>query len=115
MTGVQTCALPISALKRTPVAPDVPGFADLGVPDPNIQQYFALYAPAKVPAPIIDRLNAEFVKAVRSPQTAKFLAVQTFEAVGNSPAEFNAFMKADRENAGRLLKSFGVKPMDVPQ
>jgi tripartite-type tricarboxylate transporter receptor subunit TctC len=105
----------VAALKRTPAAPDVPSFPDLGVPDPNLQQYFGLYAPAKVPAPIIDRLNAEFVKAVRSPQTGKFLGVQTFEAVGNSPAEFTAFMKADRENAGRLLKSFGVKPMDVPQ
>jgi tripartite-type tricarboxylate transporter receptor subunit TctC len=105
----------VAALKRAPQAPDVPAFPDLGVPDPSIQQYFGLYAPAKVPMPVLERLNAEFSRAIKSPASAKYIAVQTFEAVGNSVADFNAFMKADRENAGRLLKSLGVKPMDLTQ
>ena len=104
----------VVAPKRSPLV-DVPTFPDIGIPDPGIVQYFGLYAPAKTPAPIVERLNNEFVKAVRSPVTTKFLATQTFEPVGNSPVEFAAFMKADRENAGRLLQSLGVKPQDVPQ
>ncbi len=106
--------LAVTAPKRSPLVPDVPSFADLGIADSGITQYFGLYAPAKTPGPVIDRLNAEFVKAVHSPAAEKFLAAQTFEAVGNSPAEFAKFMKADRENAGRLLKSLGVKPQETP-
>jgi tripartite-type tricarboxylate transporter receptor subunit TctC len=105
----------VLALRPTPLVSGVPMFPELGVPDPQIQQYFALYGPAKIPAPVLERLNAEFSRAVRSPATAKFLAVNTFEPVGNSVADFNAFMKTDRENAGRLLKSLGVKPQEAPQ
>lgn len=105
--------LAVTAAKRSTFLPDVPSLAEFGV-DPGILSYFGLYAPAKTSPAIIDRLNAEFVKALRSPAAGKFLVSQTLEPVGNSAAEFAKFLKADRENAGRLLKALGVKPQAVP-
>jgi tripartite-type tricarboxylate transporter receptor subunit TctC len=104
----------ISALKRTDRA-DVPSFPDLGVPDPGIVQYLGLYAPAKTPAATVERLNAEFAKAVRSPVSLDYLKKLDFEPVGNSPAAFAAFMKADRENAARLLTALGVERRDLAE
>ena len=106
-------ALVATGAKRSPFLPDVPSLAEFGV-DPGIVSYFGLYAPAKTPVAILDRLNAEFVKALRSPASEKYLAQQTFEVVGNSAAEFSKFMRTDRDNAGRLIKALGIKPAAAP-
>jgi tripartite-type tricarboxylate transporter receptor subunit TctC len=107
-------SLVATGARRSPFLPDVPSLAEFGV-DPGIVSYFGMYAPAKTPPAILGRLNAEFVKALRSPASEKFLVAQTLEPVGSSPAEFAKFMKADRENAGRLIRGLGIKPQGVPQ
>jgi tripartite-type tricarboxylate transporter receptor subunit TctC len=99
--------------KRSPFLPDVPSLAEFGI-DPGIVSYFAMYAPARTPPAILGRLNAEFVKALRSPVSEKFLVTQTLEPVGSSQADFAKFMKSDRENAGRLIRGLGIKPQGVP-
>ena len=67
---------------------------------------------ARTPPAIVDRLNAEFVKALRNPASEKCFVAQTLEVVGNSPAEFAKFLKAD--HAGRLLKALGVQRQAAP-
>jgi tripartite-type tricarboxylate transporter receptor subunit TctC len=99
--------------KRSRFLPDLPALAEFGV-DPGFISYFGLYAPAKTPAPVLQRLHEEFTKPLKTPQGAKFLESQTLELVANTPAEFQKFMKSDRENAGRLMKGLGVKPTAVP-
>lgn len=99
--------------RRSKFLPDVPSLAEFGI-DPGFTSYFGLYAPAKTPAAVIDRLNAVIVKALRSPAAEKFFAAQTLEVVGNSPAEFTRFMQTDREAAGRLIRGLGIKPTDAP-
>ena len=98
---------------RSKFLPDVPSLAEFGI-DPGFTSYFGLYAPAKTPAAVIERLNAVIVRALRSPAAEKFFAAQTLEVVGNSPAEFTRFMQTDREAAGRLIRSLGIKPTDAP-
>ena len=63
---------------------------------------------------MVAQLNAEFVKAIRAPATAKVLNDLTLEALGNTSAEFDTFIVADRANAGKLLKSQGGKPLNAP-
>ena len=99
--------------RRSKFLPDVPSLAEFGI-DPGFTSYFGLYAPAKTPAAVIDRLNAVIVRALRTPVAEKFFAAQTLEVVGNSPAEFTRFMQTDREAAGRLIRSLGIKPTDAP-
>lgn len=105
--------LAVTGNKRSSFVPDVPSLGELGA-DSGVLSYFGVWTAAQAPRPMIDALNTEFVKAIRSPGAAKVLNDLTVEAVGNSPAEFEKFIVADRANAGRLLKSVGVKPMDAP-
>ena len=73
-----------------------------------------MFAPAKTPQPVIEKLSAEFAKALRTPKIQDFLKAQTLQPVGNSPAEFAEFVKADRANAQRVFKAMGIRPSDAP-
>ncbi len=73
-----------------------------------------VFAPAKTPKPVIDRLNAVFAKAMQSARFQEFARSQTVDVVGGSPAEFAEFLKNDRANAGRVFKAIGVRPGDAP-
>ena len=99
--------------RRSPLLPDVPSLADEGA-DPGVRSYFGLFAPGKTPKPVVDRLNAEFGKALQSPRLQEFVRVQTLDVVGGSAAEFAEFLKADRAHAGRVFRAIGVRPTDAP-
>ena len=69
-----------------------------------------VFAPARTAKPVVDRLNAEFVKALRNPRfQQQFLKAQAYDAVGNSPEEFAEFLKADRANAKQVVKTTGIR------
>ena len=100
--------LAVTEPQRSVHLPDVPTLAEQGI-DPGIRAWFGLFAPGQTPRPLIDRLNAEFVKALRDPDfQEKFLKVQAYEVVGNSPEEFAEFIKADRAFAARVAKLTGL-------
>jgi tripartite-type tricarboxylate transporter receptor subunit TctC len=99
--------------RRSVHMPELPTLAEEGG-DPNLTSYFGVFGPAKLPPAILERLNREFANAIRSPRLEDFRRSYTLEAVGNSPAEFAEFARADRMNAGKLFKSIGIKPSNVP-
>ena len=99
--------------RRSRFMPDLPTLAEEGG-DPALPSYFGLFAPAKTPKPIIDRLNEEFAKAARTPLAQKFYGERTMEPVLNSAAEFAEFVNADRANAGKVLRSLGIRPSAAP-
>jgi len=94
--------------------PDLPSLGEEGG-DPGLQGYFAMWAPAGTPKPIVQRLNAEFSKAIGTPQVQTFYKASTLIAEANTPDEFAAFAKADREDAAKVFKSIGITPQAVPQ
>lgn len=98
---------------RSTLLPDVPTLKELGA-EVGLPSYFGVFAPAKTPMPVLEKLSAEFAKALRAPRIQEFLKTQTLEPVGNSPAEFAAFVKADRANAQKVFRSMGIKPTDAP-
>lgn len=67
----QMKAYGIASPERAPSAPDIPTLAEQGLPGLNLDTWNALYAPAGTPKPIIDRLNAELVKALNQPEVRK--------------------------------------------
>jgi tripartite-type tricarboxylate transporter receptor subunit TctC len=88
-------ALAVTSKDRSPVAPDVPTIAESGYPGFDAIAWHGIMAPARTPRPIIDRLNAEIVKAVKDTDTVKLIQAQAIQPVGNSPEEFTSFIKQD--------------------
>jgi tripartite-type tricarboxylate transporter receptor subunit TctC len=91
---------PLVALgsKRSVFMPDLPSLGEEGG-DPGLQGYFGMWAPADTPKPIVQRLNAEFAKAISTPQVQTFYKASTLVVEANTPDEFAAFAKADRDAA----------------
>ncbi|HMH17018.1 MAG TPA: tripartite tricarboxylate transporter substrate binding protein [Burkholderiales bacterium] len=107
-------ALAVTQAQRSQYLPGVPTLAEQGS-DPQLHNWFGIFAPARTPKEIVDRLNAEFVKALRNPRfEEQFLKVQAFDAVGNSPDEFVRFLKADRAHAKEVVARTGIRLEAVP-
>jgi len=83
--------------------------------DPGLQGYFAMYAPGRTPKPIVDKLNAELARAIRTPKMLEFYKTYTLEHVDNNADQFAQFARADRENALKVFRSMGIKPTRAPQ
>ena len=98
--------------RRSTLLPDVPSLADENA-DPGLTSYFGIFAPARTPRPVIDALNAEFAKAMRTQAVQNFLQSVTLDAVGGSAAEFSEFIRNDQATAGRLFKAIGIEPGDL--
>jgi tripartite-type tricarboxylate transporter receptor subunit TctC len=95
----------VGAPQRLPVTGDVPTFAESGLGDYQGRGWWGLAAPAGTPRPIIDKLNAEFVKLFSEPKfTAMLLEKQLVIPAPTSPEDFAAFVKQDRQRAEHLIK-----------
>ena len=99
--------------QRSSLMPDLPTLAEEGG-DPGLVTYFGVFAPAATPKAVLDRLNSEFAKAIRAPQSVEFYKNYTLDAVPNSVEQFAAFARSDRENAGKVFRSIGIKPTAAP-
>jgi tripartite-type tricarboxylate transporter receptor subunit TctC len=107
-TGKVT-ALGVASAKRIASAPELPTIAEAGLPDFEVTSWYALVAPAGTPAPIVEKLNAEIVKVLASPDVRERFAAQGFEPVGNSPSEFAAMQKAETARWAKLAKEANLK------
>ncbi len=105
--------LAVVGRERSALLPDVPALAETGL-DPGLRSYFGIFAPGGTPRPIVERLNAEFNKALQVPKVQQFFHAQTLEIVGGSADQFAQFLKEDRAIAGKVFQAIGVKPSDAP-
>jgi tripartite-type tricarboxylate transporter receptor subunit TctC len=102
-------ALAVTTPKRLPQLPNTPTLAELGL-DPGTQNWVGIVAPAQTPMAIVNKLNAVFAKEIKDPALIDgFLAVQAFDPVGSSQEESANFIKADRQNAQRVVQTTGIK------
>ena len=102
--------LAVSGQSRNSLIPDVPTFKEAGFPSFDASFYFGLAAPAGTPREIVARMAEDAGKVVRTAEfKERFLVNLGFEAVGDSPAEFAAFLKQDRELAAKKVKASGAK------
>jgi len=88
-------ALAVTSKERSPVAPDLPTIAESGYPGFDAIAWHGIMAPARTPQPIVDRLNAEILKALKDPETVKLIEQQAIQVVGNSQKAFADFIKQD--------------------
>jgi tripartite-type tricarboxylate transporter receptor subunit TctC len=102
-------ALGVGASQRVAVLPDVPTIAET-LPGYEARGWNGILAPARTPKPIIDRLNREIVKIVRSSEFNEILASEGATAVGNTPEEFDAVIRADVKKWAEVIKEAGIRP-----
>lgn len=102
-------ALAWAAPHRMAILPDVPTAAEAGLPGFEASSWFALIAPAGTPKEIVARLNAETVKILRDPKMVQIFADKGVRLVGNSVAEFEAFIPKERARWADIVKVSGVK------
>jgi tripartite-type tricarboxylate transporter receptor subunit TctC len=88
-------AIAVSSPHRSPVAPTVPTMAESGYPGVEAVAWHGIFVPARTPPEIVDKLNAEIVKALKNPEIVELLSKQAMSPVGSTPAEFAAFLKKD--------------------
>jgi tripartite-type tricarboxylate transporter receptor subunit TctC len=102
-------AIAISAPRRSPELPDLPTFAEAGLPQYDTNAWYSMHAPAGTPPEIVRRLNAELVAILKDPEIlARFKQLAT-DPVGNSPEEFAAFVRAELDKYARIIKAAGIK------
>ncbi len=104
--------LAIAGTERHPRIPDVPTMPEAGYPDVQMQQWFGLFAPAHTPAPVVQRLNAEFVKALQSAEVKDKVLPQVAFVTPSTPDELEAMVKRDIVRLGAVVKESGAKPPD---
>ena len=102
--------LGVTMAKRTAALPDVPSIAEAGVPGYEATQWFGVLAPAGTPRPIIDRLNTEIVKLLKSPDVRDRLIADGTDPAPTTPEEFGAYIKSETEKWTKVIKAAGIKP-----
>jgi tripartite-type tricarboxylate transporter receptor subunit TctC len=104
-------ALGIVEGKRAKVAPEIPTVAEAGIPGFNIpDQWVAVLGPAGLPGEVVNRLNAEFNKALTSPETRTALENIGYEVMGGSPQELASLMANDIEIYRKYAAAIGITP-----
>ena len=101
-------ALGVTSAKRMEIAPDLPALAET-VPGFESSAWFGILAPASTPRELVARLNAEFLKVLRTPEVKQKLTKQGFVVVGNSPEEYGAFLKSEMDKWSKVIQAAGIK------
>jgi len=101
-------ALAVLGAARTPLLPDVPTVSET-VPGYELTNWFGLVAPAATPAATVARVHADVVRVLKDPAIAERLSGMGATAIGNTPEEFGAVMRADSEKWGRLIREAQIK------
>jgi tripartite-type tricarboxylate transporter receptor subunit TctC len=103
-------ALAVTGARRLAALPDLPTVAESGVPGYHVASWYGVLAPARTSHAIIDKLNREIVSITLLPELRERLAADGAEAVGNSPAEFAAYIKSELAAWAAVIKRAGIRP-----
>ena len=103
-------ALATSSAARLPAFPDVPTAEEAGLAGYQVTTWYGVFAPAGTPPAIVNRLHADLVKAMQTPETrSKLEGIGADGTVSRSPAEFAALVKADTARYAKIVKDIGLK------
>jgi tripartite-type tricarboxylate transporter receptor subunit TctC len=102
-------ALAVSGSRRASALPDLPTTIEAGYPNSEYDFWVGMFAPAGTPKDIVDRLNAEVVKALQDPGVKAKLGNLGADPMTMTPAEFNAFVRKEIDLNAELVKAAGVK------
>jgi tripartite-type tricarboxylate transporter receptor subunit TctC len=101
-------ALAVSTLKRSAAFPDVPTMQEAGVPDFNVDSWYAMFVPAKTPQPIVDKLNKALNAIVHQPDIREKLLQQGAEGVGGTPQALGKVVDSELARWAKLVKDANI-------
>ena len=110
INGGKVRALAVTTAVRSPLLPDVATIAQQGYPGYEASNWYAVMTPAGTPAPVIQKLNSEFVKAARSPEVEKRLQSLGVIVTATSADELRKFLDTQYEAMGRVVKEAAIRP-----
>jgi tripartite-type tricarboxylate transporter receptor subunit TctC len=100
----------VTGSRRSSVLPEVPTLAEAGLPpEVDLPLWFAIYAPAGTPQPIIDWLNRESNRLITQPELVKKLEAMAFEPRTGSPADLTAVMRREQPIFAQIINDAGIK------
>ncbi len=102
-------ALAITGEVRSPAMPQVPTFAEAGLPSFDVRFWQGILAPAGTPKPVVDKLSAEIARILKLPDVKETLATQGMTPLISTPERFAAVIKADLATLAKVIKSANIK------
>jgi tripartite-type tricarboxylate transporter receptor subunit TctC len=102
--------LGVTGPRRLAILPEVPTFAEQGGPDLDVSSWWGIVGPAGLPAPVVQRLNAEVAALLKEPDLQATLAQWGIEASPGTPAQFGALVEKEATSWRERVARFGVKP-----
>lgn len=102
-------ALGIGTQSRSKLFPELPTIAESGVPGYEANNWNGVVAPAGTPKAVIERLHREIAAILKEPVIADRMAKSALEPIGDTPAEFARYLKAEADKWGKLVKKAGIR------
>lgn len=108
INGGKLKPLAITGPKRASIAPAIPAVAET-IPGFSVKSIYGVVVPSATPRDIVRKLNADFLRVLRLPEFTKRMSELALEPVGNSPEQFDAFIRSEIEKWGKVAKAAGIK------
>ena len=102
-------AIAVGSAKRSVVVPEVPTIAESGVPGFEYGIWYGLFAPARTPQPIVDKLSAQLQKTLASPEVSRQLLAQGAEPAYMTPAELRQYIESETARWAKIVKTRNLK------
>lgn len=103
-------AIAVTSSTRIAALPDVPTSKESGFPQYEVNSWYSVAAPANLPKDIVTRLNTEIARALRTPAVRDKLQAEGLEPRSSTPEEMAAYVKAEYERWGKVVRTAGIKP-----
>jgi tripartite-type tricarboxylate transporter receptor subunit TctC len=105
----QLRAIAVTSAERSPAFPQLPTVSEAGVPGYSAESWYGLFAPARTPADIVDRLNRSAALAVQSAAFRRLAANEGMVMITRSPEELDRYVRGEEERWRRVIEDAGIK------
>ena len=102
-------AIAVTSARRSSAAPEIPTFAESGVPGYEHEPWNGMFGPAGIPRPVLARIHAEVVRVLNTLETRKVLEGDGADVVGSTPEQFGIVLKAEIAKWTKVAKAAGIK------
>ncbi len=102
-------AIAVTTAQRSPSAPELPTVAESGLPGYEAMPWLGIVAPAGTPKPIVDRIYQEVSAVLKLPEVKERFKSLGLDIIGNTPAQFETFIKQDQRKWAQVIKDSGAK------
>jgi len=106
----QLRGLAVTSAERVPAAPDLPTFAEAGMPGFDVSSWVELFVPARTPAAVVNKIHADVVNALSDSAIKRKLEDVGVAVVASTPARLSAFLEAEMDKWGPVVKDANIKP-----